>query len=460
MAKREGFLRFGLFVYPVGHHIAAWRHPDAVANAGINFDYYRNVASLAEAAKFDLLFLADGAGTRGDNLEILSRTAHSYVAQFEPLTLLSALSAVTSHIGLVATASSSFNEPFHIARKFASLDHLSGGRAGYNLVTSASDFEARNFNLDRHYEHADRYERAEEFADVVTGLWNSWEDDAFLYDKEQARFFDPNKRHVLDHKGKHFSVQGPLNVPRSPQGHPVTVQAGSSAAGRELAAKSADVVFTAQQTVEEASAFYKDVKQRAAHYGRDADDIKIMPGIFPVVGRTRQEAQDKFDQLQNLIHPSVGLNILSSGWSGPDLSQFNLDGPVPELPETQGSKSRQELLFELARRENLTIRELYLRVAGARGHLQIVGTATDVADALEERFETYGADGFNVMPPIFPAGLEDFAELVLPELRRRGLARSDYDGPTLRDNLGLKIPIHPATSVQSSDSLAAIKKAV
>lgn len=237
MAKREGFLRFGLFVYPVGHHIAAWRHPDAVANAGINFDYYRNVASLAEAAKFDLLFLADGAGTRGDNLEILSRTAHSYVAQFEPLTLLSALSAVTSHIGLVATASSSFNEPFHIARKFASLDHLSGGRAGYNLVTSASDFEARNFNLDRHYEHADRYERAEEFADVVTGLWNSWEDDAFLYDKEQARFFDPNKRHVLDHKGKHFSVQGPLNVPRSPQGHPVTVQAGSSAAGKELAAK-------------------------------------------------------------------------------------------------------------------------------------------------------------------------------------------------------------------------------
>jgi alkanesulfonate monooxygenase SsuD/methylene tetrahydromethanopterin reductase-like flavin-dependent oxidoreductase (luciferase family) len=240
----------------------------------------------------------------------------------------------------------------------------------------------------------------------------------------------------------------------------VTVQAGSSAAGRELAAKSADVVFTAQQTIEEASAFYKDVKQRAAHYGRDADDIKIMPGIFPVVGRTRQEAQDKFDQLQNLIHPSVGLNILSSGWSGPDLSQFDLDGPVPELPETQGSKSRQELLFELARRENLTIRELYLRVAGARGHLQIVGTATDVADALEERFETYGADGFNVMPPIFPAGLEDFAELVLPELRRRGLARSDYDGPTLRDNLGLKIPIHPATSVQSSDSLAAIKKAV
>lgn len=446
MAKREGFLRFGLFLYPAGHHIAAWRHPDAKANAGIDFDYYRNIALAAEAAKFDLLFLADGAGTRGDNLEILSRTAHSYVAQFEPITLLSALAAVTSRIGLVATASSSFNEPFHIARKFASLDHLSKGRAGYNLVTSASDFEARNFNLDQHYAHADRYERAEEFAAVVKGLWDSWEDDAFLYDKENARFFDPAKRHVLNHKGKYFTVQGPLNVPRSPQGHPVTVQAGSSEAGKELAAKSADVVFTAQQTVEEAAAFYKDVKDRAVRHGRHPDAIKIMPGIFPVVGRTHQEARDKFDALQNLIHPSVGLNLLSSGWSGPDLSRFDLDGPVPQLPETEGSKSRQALLFDLAHRENLTIRQLYMRIAGARGHLQVVGTAEDVADALQERFETYGADGFNVMPPLFPSGLEDFAGLVLPELRRRGLARTDYDGRTLRQNLGLPVPERTAAA--------------
>ncbi len=450
MTKREGFLRFGLFLYPAGHHIAAWRHPDAAANAGIDFDYYRTIALTAEAAKFDLLFLADGAGTRGDNLEILSRTAHSYVAQFEPITLLSALAAVTSRIGLIATASSSFNEPFHIARKFASLDHLSKGRAGYNLVTSASDFEARNFNLDHHYAHADRYERAEEFATVVNGLWDSWEHDAFLYDKENARFFDPAKRHVLNHNGKYFTVQGPLNVPRSPQGYPLTVQAGSSEAGKELAAKSADVVFTAQQTVEEAAAFYKDVKERAVRHGRHPDEIKIMPGIFPIVGRTRQEARDKFDALQNLIHPSVGLNLLSSGWSGPDLSRFDLDGPVPPLPETEGSKSRQALLFDLAHRENLTIRQLYMRIAGARGHLQVVGTVDDVADALQERFETYGADGFNVMPPIFPSGLEDFAGLVLPELRRRGLARSDYDGPTLRQNLGLPVPKRTAATSEKA----------
>lgn len=442
MRKRGGFLRLGLFIYPAGHHIAAWRHPDATPNAGISFDYYRRIALAAEAARFDLIFLADGVGARGDNLDVLSRTAHSYVAQFEPITLLSALAAVTDRIGLVATASSSFNEPFHIARKFASLDHLSGGRAGYNLVTSASDFEARNFNLDKHFDHALRYERAEEFAKVVRKLWDSWEDDAFLNDKADGRFFDPEKRHVLNHRGKYFSVQGPLNVPRSPQGHPVTVQAGSSEVGRELAAKGADVVFTAQQTLEEAANFYRDVKQRAVRHGRDPDQIKIMPGVFPVVGRTLQEAEETFEQLQSLIHPVVGLNLLSGGWSGPDLSKYDLDGPIPELPETNGSKSRQDLLFALARRENLTIRQLYLRIAGARGHWQIVGTPGQIADQLEERFESYGADGFNVMPPILPAGLDDFVTLVLPELRNRGLVRAEYDGPTLRDNLGLRRPVN------------------
>ncbi|MGI6245641.1 MAG: LLM class flavin-dependent oxidoreductase [Pseudochelatococcus sp.] len=440
MSKRSGFLRLGLFVYPSGHHIAAWRHPDTAANAGISFDYYRNVASIAEAAKLDLLFLADGAGARSDNDEVLSRTAHSYVAQFEPVTLLSALAVVTQRIGLVATVSSSFNEPFHVARKFASLDHLSGGRAGYNLVTSANDLEARNFNRDEHDSHAARYERAEEFAQVVSGLWDSWDGDAFLYDKQEGRFFDPARRHVLDHKGRHFSVRGPLNVPRSPQGRPVTVQAGSSEAGKELAAKSADVVFTAQQTVDEAADFYRDIKERAVRYGRDPDHVKILPGIFPVVGRTRAEAQDKFEALQALIHPAIGLNLISGGWTGIDLSAYDLDGPLPDLPPGNGSQSRQHLLAELARRENLTIRQLYLRVAGARGHLQVVGTPADIADALEERFETFGADGFNIMPPTFPGGLTDFVELVLPELRRRGLARSEYDGPTLRANLGLPEP--------------------
>ena len=442
MTQRTGQLRLGAFLYPSGHHIAAWRHPEAQADAGVNFRHYVKLAQAAEAAKFDLVFLADGAGTRGDNVEFLSRTAHSYVAQFEPITLLSALAAVTEHVGLVATASTSFNEPYHIARKFASLDHISGGRAGWNLVTSSNEHEAKNFNRDKHFEHAERYERAIEFAEVVGGLWDSWEDDAFLRDKDQGRFFDPERRHVLDHKGRFFQVRGPLNVARSPQGHPVVVQAGSSEAGRDLAARTAEVIFTAQQTLEDAIDFYSDVKERLAQYGRHPDDLKIMPGVFPIVGRSESEAREKFEQLQALIDPKVGLALVSGLTGGFDLSGYPLDGPIPELPETNASKSRQLLTLELARRENLTIRQLYLRVAGARGHWQLVGTPAQIVDQLEARFVKGGADGYNVMPPVLPAGLDDFVELVIPELRRRGLFRSEYEGRTLRDNLGLRRPVN------------------
>jgi FMN-dependent oxidoreductase (nitrilotriacetate monooxygenase family) len=442
MTQRTGQLRLGAFLYPSGHHIAAWRHPEAQADAGVNFRHYVKLAQAAEAAKFDLVFLADGVGTRGDNVEFLSRTAHSYVAQFEPITLLSALAAVTEHVGLVATASTSFNEPYHIARKFASLDHISGGRAGWNLVTSSNEHEAKNFNRDKHFDHAERYERAIEFAEVVGGLWDSWEDDAFLRDKDQGRFFDPERRHVLDHKGRFFQVRGPLNVARSPQGHPVVVQAGSSEAGRDLAARTAEVIFTAQQTLEDAIDFYSDVKGRLAQYGRHPDDLKIMPGVFPIVGRSESEAREKFEQLQALIDPKVGLALVSGLTGGFDLSGYPLDGPIPELPETNASKSRQLLTLELARRENLTIRQLYLRVAGARGHWQLVGTPAQIVDQLEERFVKGGADGYNVMPPVLPAGLDDFVELVIPELRRRGLFRSEYEGRTLRDNLGLRRPVN------------------
>jgi N-acetyl-S-(2-succino)cysteine monooxygenase len=442
MTQRTGQLRLGAFLYPSGHHIAAWRHPEAQADAGINFRHYVRLAQAAEAAKFDLVFLADGVGTRGDNVEFLSRTAHSYVAQFEPITLLSALAAVTEHVGLVATASTSFNEPYHIARKFASLDHISGGRAGWNLVTSSNEHEAKNFNRDKHFGHAERYERAIEFAEVVGGLWDSWDDDAFLRDKAQGRFFDPERRHVLDHKGRFFQVKGPLNVARSPQGHPVVVQAGSSEAGRDLAARTAEVIFTAQQTLEDAIDFYSDVKGRLVQYGRHPDDLKIMPGVFPIVGRSESEAREKFEQLQALIDPKVGLALVSGLTGGFDLSGYPLDGPIPELPETNASKSRQLLTIELARRENLTIRQLYLRVAGARGHWQLVGTPAQIVDQLEERFVKGGADGYNVMPPVLPAGLDDFVELVIPELRRRGLFRSEYEGRTLRDNLGLRRPIN------------------
>jgi N-acetyl-S-(2-succino)cysteine monooxygenase len=277
---------------------------------------------------------------------------------------------------------------------------------------------------------------------VVRALWDSWEDDAFLRNKTSGRFFDPDKRHVLDHKGRFFQVKGPLNVARSPQGQPVLVQAGSSESGRALAARTAEVIFTAQQTLQDAIDFYADVKGRLAAHGRHPDDLKIMPGVFPIVGRTRSEAHEKFEELQSLIDPVVGLALVSGLTGGIDLSGYPLDGPIPELPETNASKSRQALTIELARRENLTIRQLYLRVAGARGHWQLVGTAEDIADQLEERFVNYGADGYNVMPPTLPGGLTDFIELVLPELRRRGLFRSDYEGHTLRENLGLRRPVN------------------
>ncbi|MCJ2056930.1 LLM class flavin-dependent oxidoreductase [Methylobacterium sp. J-048] len=435
-------MKLGAFLMTDGHHVAAWRHPKVRPDASVSLDHFLNLAKRAEAAKFDALFLADSNGVRERGLQALSH--NSRAASFEPLTLLSALATVTQRIGLVATASTSFNEPFHVARKFASLDLISGGRAGWNVVTSSSDSEALNFNLDKHYAHADRYARAREFVAVTTGLWNTWEDDAFLRDQDSGLFFDPQKHHVLDHRGRYFKVRGPLNVPRSPQGHPVIVQAGSSAAGIDLAAETAEAVFTAQQTLADAQAFYADLKGRAETYGRDPDHIKIMPGVFPVVGRTEAEAQEKFEDLQSRIHPVVGLALLSSTLGGFDLTGYPLDGPLPELPETNGPKSRQKLLIDLARRENLTIRKLYLKIAGARGHWQLVGTAEQIADRLEERFRNDGADGFNVMAPFLPDGLEDFIALVIPELRRRGLFRTEYEGRTLRENLGLPFPAHRA----------------
>jgi FMN-dependent oxidoreductase (nitrilotriacetate monooxygenase family) len=382
-------------------------------------------------------------GVRNRDIASLSRTARS--DQFEPLTLLSALAAVTERIGLIATASTSFNEPYNIARKFASLDQISGGRAGWNLVTSSGDGEAENFNLLKHIDHALRYERAAEFHQVVTGLWDSWEDDAFLRDKESGQYFDPAKLHVLNHKGKHFSVRGPLNVSRSPQGQPVIVQAGASEAGRDLAARTAEVVFVAHQTFDEARGFYADLKGRAAAYGRAAGEIRIMPGIFPVVAPTRAEAEEKFRRLQELIPTVVGVGLLSQ-LVGFDLAPFPVDGPLPELPPTNGAKSRQQLMVDLARRDGLSIRQTYLRIAGARGHLQVVGSVSEIADLMESWFRDGGADGFNIMSPAHPAGLGDFIELLLPELRRRGLFRSEYQGRTLREHLGLRRPAHRAAA--------------
>ncbi|WP_027211315.1 LLM class flavin-dependent oxidoreductase [Burkholderia sp. WSM2232] len=441
MSQRQ--IKLGAFLMETGHHIAAWRHPQAHATAGLDFAHYAELAQIAERAKFDTIFFADSVGVRDTDLASLSRTARA--DHFEPITLLSALSAVTRHIGLTATVSTSFNEPYNVARKFASLDHLSAGRAGWNLVTSSSEAEAHNFSLDHHFDHPLRYERAREFYDVVTGLWDSWEDDAFVRDKSSGLYFDPAKLHALNHRGTHFKVKGPLNVARAPQGWPVVVQAGASEAGRELAAQTAEVIFVAHQTLDEAQSFYRDVKGRLGKYGRHADDLKIMPGIFPVIGRTQQEADEKFEALQSLIHPVVGVSLLSKMTGGVDLSSFPVDGPVPDLPETNGGRSRQRLLLDLARRENLTIRDLYLRIAGARGHQQVVGTPQSIADQLQQWFEEGAADGFNIMSPWLPGGLVEFADQVVPELQRRGLFRTEYEGRTLRENLGLRRPANRHT---------------
>lgn len=440
------------FLYPTGYHVAAWRHPDVPADAGVNFAHQVELARIAEAAGFDFIFLADSAAVRGTDMPALSRTAIRYVAQFEPLTLLSAMAAATKRIGLVASATTTYNEPFHLARKLASLDHISGGRAGWNLVTSQNADEAKNFGLDEHPDHAARYARAREFTDVVMKLWDSWEDDAFVRDKGSGIYFDPEKLHVPEYTGEHFSVRGPLNVPRTPQGRPVLVQAGSSDAGKDLAAETAEVVFTAQHNLEDAQAFYADVKGRVAKSGRSPDDVRILAGVFPFVGRTQREAEELHDQLQQLIDPVVGLSLLAGQLGEVDLSGYPLDGPLPELPASNAGRSRQKLLVDMARRENLTIRDLYMRVAGSRGHWQIIGSAEQISDELERWFREKGADGFIVMPPLLPGGLEGFAELVIPELQRRELFRVDYEGSTLREHLGLPRPGHPVPSQAGSAS--------
>lgn len=438
MSKRDGQLSLGAFLLYTGHHVAAWRHPGASDSTSLQ-DYVR-FARIAEDAKFDAVFLADGVSARIRDASAASHKAHSGFYPFEPITLLSALAVGTSHIGLVATASTSFSDPYNLARQFASLDHLSNGRAGWNLVTSADPGAAFNFSRDAVIAHADRYKRAEEFIDVVTGLWDTTEDDAFIRDRASGIYFDPAKIHPLNHRGPFYQVRGPLNIPRPPQGHPVVIQAGSSEPGKELAARTAEVVFTAQQTLEGSVAFYADLKGRLARYGRSANDLKILPGVFPVVGRTRQEANDKFEQLQALLEPSVGLDMLADLAGVEDIRSLPVDALISDLPETEGGKSRRALFLELAARENLTLRQLYERVAGARGHWQIVGNAEDIADELEARFVNFGADGFNIMSPVLPWGLTDFVDLVVPELCRRGLFRTEYKGTTLRDHLGLRCP--------------------
>jgi N-acetyl-S-(2-succino)cysteine monooxygenase len=431
-------MKLGLFFEGVGHHVAAWRDPGVDPHARQSLPHYIEIARTAERGKFDLLFTADTNATFGpDDVETWTRTLAA--SRLEPLTLLGALAAVTERIGLVATATTTYFEPYHVARFFASLDQISQGRAGWNLVTSLASAEAYQFSREVHAAHADRYARAREFAQVVIGLWDSWEQDAVVADKAAGLYFDPAKLHLLHHKGEHFSVRGPLTVHRSPQGRPVIVHAGQSEDGREVAARFAEVIFAVQQEKEPAGAFYADIKARAVKHGRSPDHVKIMPGVMTAVGRTRAEAEDKYARLQALIHPALGVKLLSS-FIGMDVSPYPLDGPLPDLPPSNSEHGRQKVILDLARRENLTIRELYMRVAGQRAHWTVVGTPFEIADKLEDWFTAGAADGFNILPLTFPEGLNDLVDLVLPELRRRGLFRSEYEGRTLRENLGLPKP--------------------
>ncbi len=440
MAAAKKQIKLGMFLRPSGHHVAAWRHPDAAEDSDSNFQHLIDVARTAERGLFDLIFIADNVAMPHEDLETLTRVAD--VTRIDPFTVMAALAMVTKRIGLVVTGTTTYDEPYFVARKFASLDLVSGGRSGWNVVTSGVQMEAANFGRDFHPSKSDRYQRAREFVDVVRGLWDTWDEGALVRDKASGIFFDPSKVHVLNHRGEHFKVRGPLNTSPSPQGHPVIVESGSSEDGRDLAAETAEVVFTAQSTLAAAQEFYGDLHRRMAKYGRDPDSLKVMPGMLVTVGRTEQEAQDKHETLQALIHPSQGLTLLSK-YMGYDLSGCDIDAPPPEVPANKLGliSSRSVQLTEMARRENLTVRQLYERVAGGRGHFSVVGTAAQVVDHMEEWVTTGASDGFNVMAPYLPGGLDDFVELVIPELQRRGLFRTAYEGRTLRDHLGLQKPV-------------------
>ncbi|KRF28329.1 LLM class flavin-dependent oxidoreductase [Phycicoccus sp. Soil802] len=434
--RRE--LHLNAFLMSTGHHEAAWRHPDVEPARALTLQHYVDIARTAERGRLDSVFFADSVALHG-------KVRHNTHSAFEPLTLLAALAASTSHVGLIATASTTYNHPYTLARAFASLDHLSGGRAGWNIVTSAGQDEARNFGLTDRPDHAARYARATEFVQLAQALWDSFDDEAVIADQASGVYADTDLITPVDHRGEHYEVRGPLNIRRPVQGYPLLVQAGSSESGKEYAARFAEAVFTAQQTLGEAQDFYADLKGRLAAHGRRPEDLLILPGISPVIGRTEDEAKAKEAELNALINPAYGLAQLSAMLDH-ELTDADLDGPLPPVAAgTEGNQSRKQLVLDLSAREGLTVRQLIERLAGGRGHRVFAGTATQVADQIQEWFEQGAADGFNVMPPTLPGGLDDFVDLVVPELQRRGLFRTEYTGQTLRDHYGLARPANPNT---------------
>lgn len=430
MGQQRRQMHLGVFVLGTGNHTAGWRY-DGAFGSGCDLNVMKAIAATAERGLFDLFFISDGLSMDpGDH--------PSFVNRFEPMTLLSAISMVTKYIGLGATVSTSYGQPFHVARAFASLDHLSGGRAAWNVVTSSNDAAALNFNRDATLEHDLRYEIATEFVDVVRGLWDTWDDNAIVANRETGEFIDASKVRALNHKGRFFSVKGPLNISRPPQGHPVIIQAGGSLPGQELSARSADLVFSVVNgDPESAGVAYTSLKKRVFNNGRSPDQLSILPGVMPIIGRSDAEAKEKLSRLQGWLTPANALAVVSQRL-GHDIAGYPLDGPIPEFPEpTQRGQSFSTALLDMARREKMTLRDLYNVAAAARGHWVVCGTPKRIADILEEWFLKGRADGFIVLPPYFPGAFDDFVDLVVPELQRRGLFRTEYGGATLRDHLGL-----------------------
>jgi alkanesulfonate monooxygenase len=429
-------MRLGAFMRPVGIHTGWWRYPGAYPDANFNLQHLIRFIQKLEAGRFDAWFMADHLAVLNMPIAALKRSAT--VTSFDPLTLLPALAMVTKHIGLIATASTTFEPAYMIARRFASLDHISGGRAGWNLVTTSNPDAALNFGMTEHMEHGERYRRAREFYDVVTGLWDSFAEDAFVRDVEEGIYFNPDRMHTIDHKGEFLSVRGPLNIGRPPQGWPVIVQAGASEAGRQLAGETAEMVFASGGNLADAKATYADIKGRGKAVGRDPDHIKILPGCLVVVGDTAEEARAKRARLDSGVHADSGIASLSIAL-GHDASTFELDAPLPDIPESNASKSGRQRVIDRARRDNLTVRQL-ATIAGSYGGLAMVGTPKMIVDQMEEWFFGEACDGFNIMFPWVPGGLDEFVDCVVPEMQRRGLFRTEYEGTTLRENLGLPRP--------------------
>lgn len=440
-------LSLNAFIYPGGHHEAAWRHPDSQPGRIYDVDYYQEIGRTAEAAKLDAVFFADGPALR-------TNVKHNAGSGLEPITLLTAIATATTHLGLIATASTTYYEPYNLARLFSTLDHISRGRAGWNIVTTGTDLAAANFGLDKHPDHAERYARAREFVDAVVALWDSWEDDAILLDQASGVYADPDKIHPIDFVGEHLKVRGPFNAPRTPQGYPVLVQAGASNEGRSFAGKYAEAIFTAHQRLEDAQTFYADIKAQAQGFGRNPEHVKILPGISPFIGDTEAAAKRLEREFNELTVPEYGLTQLEN-IVGKSLRHLPLDEAVPvDLFDdagdvTDNARSRLQVVAGIVQRERPTVRGLLHKLAGARGHRVFAGTPEQVADTIVEWFRTGAADGFNVMPPYYPGGLEVFAETVVPILQERGLFRTEYTGTTLRDHFGLPRPAgrtarHPA----------------